>query len=304
VEKGEITGFSMGGTGVYSDIDVGISDTDNPVEKKNGGCASAGSKKEDNEKKKNGKGILKQLASMFGMDVIEKGTVKDNYKKNSLHDNFWTAYYELSDYLLYSYNPETGCYEPIRDESIIREALSDFNEIITELLASDDVFKSVIKSRKQITEQNKATIQNIHKSIGSFISKFEEEEDGEVKKSEVEQYVTAAIAKALNPNASQAGQNGSGDTGEEIQKGANDNGTIEGGITADDIEKMVKDAIQKTMQPEEEKPLTKKELQQMIEEGVAKAMEPVMKSTGLPTNLNDTQIQKNNEEEHYLHGLL
>ena len=46
IEKGEITGFSMGGKGSYSEVDVDISDPDNPV-------AKAGGKK----------GILKALAS-------------------------------------------------------------------------------------------------------------------------------------------------------------------------------------------------------------------------------------------------
>ena len=33
IEKGEITGFSMGGKGSYSEVDVDISDPDNPVER-------------------------------------------------------------------------------------------------------------------------------------------------------------------------------------------------------------------------------------------------------------------------------
>ena len=36
IEKGEITGFSMGGKGSYSEVDVDISDPDNPVEKAGG----------------------------------------------------------------------------------------------------------------------------------------------------------------------------------------------------------------------------------------------------------------------------
>lgn len=57
IEKGEITGFSMGGSGVYSEIDVDITDPENPIEK---GKA---------------KGIFKQFAKLFGFDVVEKGKV-------------------------------------------------------------------------------------------------------------------------------------------------------------------------------------------------------------------------------------
>ena len=45
-------------------------------------------------------------------------------------------------------------------------------------------------------------------------------------------------------------------------------------------------------------------VQEYIEAAVAKAMEPVLKSTGLPTNLNDEGIQKGAEEQHYLHGII
>ena len=39
-------------------------------------------------------------------------------------------------------------------------------------------------------------------------------------------------------------------------------------------------------------------------ENVAKAMEPVMKSVGVPSSLNDANLQKGADEEHYLHGFL
>ena len=65
---------------------------------------------------------------------------------------------------------------------------------------------------------------------------------------------------------------------------------------------MVQDAIKKQMEPEEE-PLTLEAVGRMIEDSVAKAMDPVLKSAGLPTNMNDT-VQKGSEEEHYLHGFI
>lgn len=293
IEKGEITGLSMGGTGSYSNMDVDISDSDNPVEK-------AGGKK----------GILKALASMFGMDVVEKGAVKENYKQRIVRDNFWTAYYSLSDYLLETYNPEIGRFEPIHDEEKIREALEDFNSIITDLLTSDDgVFKSIEKAGKKMSTKNKETLEAIHENLGEFLSRFkdDEEEEEEVNKSEVEKIVQDAIEKAMKGETQNTSTGGSKKKEEEEKGCVSKNGALGGNeaseeITAEAIEKMVQDAIRKQMEPEEE-PLTLEAVGRMIEDSVAKAMEPVLKSAGLPTNMNDT-VQKGSEEEHYLHGFI
>ena len=292
IEKGEITGFSMGGKGSYSEVDVDISDPENPVEK-------AGGKK----------GILKALASMFGMDVVEKGAVKEKYKERIIRDNFWTAYYSLSDYLLETYNPETGRYEVVHDESKIREALEDFNAIVTDLLTNDDgVFKSIEKAGKKMSTQNKETLKGIHESLGVFLSKFDEEEEEEVNKSDVEKIVADAITKAMNTQSNTAVNSGSNGEG-EVTKGEGSGNAAQGcsvssdGVTQEDINKMVQEAIQKAMQPKDES-MSKEAVQEYIEAAVAKAMEPVLKSTGLPTNMNDTNLQKGAEEEHYLHGFI
>lgn len=291
IEKGEITGFSMGGKGAYSEVDVDISDPENPVEK-------AGGKK----------GVLKALASMFGMDVVEKGAVKEKYQKSIVRENFWTAYYSLSNYLLETYNPATGCYEPIHDESAIKSALEDFNEIVTDLLADKDgVFKSITKAGKKMSTQNKETLKGIHESLGAFLTNFDDKEDDEVNKSEVEKIVEEAIAKAMNAGTQNAATSGTKKKDEEekgeVTKNAASGGNEATGVTAEDIGQMVQDAIQKAMHPEEET-LTRESVQEYIEAAVAKAMEPVLKSTGLPTNLNDEAVEKGAGEEHYLHGII
>ena len=153
----------MGGKGSYSEVDVDISDPDNPVEK-------AGGKK----------GIMKALASLFGMDVVEKGAVKENYQRRIIRDNFWSAFYSLSDYLLETYNPETGRFEPVHDESKIKEALEDFNAIVTDLLASDEgVFKSIEKAGKKMSTKNKETLTAIHENLGEFLSRFKDDDEEE-----------------------------------------------------------------------------------------------------------------------------
>lgn len=292
IEKGEITGFSMGGKGNYSVVDIDISDPDNPVEK---------------GEKKGKKGLFKALANAFGMDVVEKGAVKDQYKERIISDNFWTAYYTLSDYLLYTYNPDTGKYEAIHDEDKIREALADFNEIIMNLLNSDDsVFKSIEKAGKKMSAQNKETLQGIHDSLGAFLENFNEE-DEELTKNEVEKIVNDAITKAMGSVNQTTAQNGFNPDSEVVKgdgdKNAAGAGTgLSDGITSESIEKMVNDAIQKAMQPEK---VTADNIESIINEAVAKAMEPMLKSTGVSTNLNNSEeISKGADGEHYLHGFL
>ncbi|HJC10442.1 MAG TPA: hypothetical protein H9935_06455 [Candidatus Blautia merdigallinarum] len=304
IKKGDITGFSMGGKGSYSTKDIDISDPDNPVEK-------AGGKK----------GILKALASMFGMDVVEKGAVKEKYKKRIVSDNFWTAYYSLSDYLLETYNPATGTYEPVHDETVIRDALADFNEIIVGLLADGDgVYKAIEKAGKKLSTENKNTLKGIYENLGTFLSKFEEVEDEEVTKSEIESIVIGAVQKAMSAGEAGMPANGSIDSeGNVIKDGAAMNGAQgytgvkkakekkedkeEEEITEEKINKMVQEAIQKQMQPQEET-LTMENVEQMISESVAKAMEPILKSTGIPTNMNDVVQKGSGEEQHYLHGFI
>lgn len=119
IEKGEITGFSMGGTGVYSNVDDDIS-CDEPVTK-------------------TGLNIFRKMAKAFtAPKAVQKGAVMENYKRTSIHDNFWNAYYALSDYLLDAYNPETGRWEIQTDEDVIRSALDDFNQIVTQLLTGNE----------------------------------------------------------------------------------------------------------------------------------------------------------------------
>lgn len=298
IEKGEITGFSMGGTGNYSTEDVDLSDPDNSIEK--------------TQKKGIMKAVVDAVSKALHLDspdMIEKGAVKDSYNKRIVRDNFWTAYYSLSDYLLETYNPQTGCYEPIHDETTIREALEDFNSIVVDLLADKDgVFKSIEKAGKKISTQNMETLKGIHESMGAFLEKFKEEEDEEVNKAEIEKTVTEAIAKAMSnltvtPAISAPNAEGNVTKGENNQTAAPGNSGASEAITAEDIEKMVGEAIQKAMQPKEE-PVTKESVEQMIQDAVAKAMEPVMKSVGVPSSLNDANLQKGADEEHYLHGFL
>lgn len=284
VQKGEITGFSMGGSGVYSEVDVDITDPENPVEK---GKAQ---------------GVFKQLAKVFGFDVVEKGKVKDTFKRTSIRDNFWNAYYALSECLLDVYNPETERWEFQHDEGAIREALEDFNEIITELLVSDNgIFKSasIEKAGKAMSSKNKEALRGIYDNLGAFLSNFnDEEEESDVTKQEVEQIVGDAIAKAMKPADPTPTEPTSAGAVKKEEKPAEQEEDI-GAL----IEKAVGAAVAKALGQEE--PEEEPTMEEMIEKAVADAMEPYLKQAGISKQLNAEGIKKSEDEEpHYLCGII
>ncbi len=75
IEKGEITGFSMGGVGVYSEEDIQLENVTKNV-------LDAVNEPEQNEKK----GVFKKLAALLGFDVVEKGALADEYVEKQRTD--------------------------------------------------------------------------------------------------------------------------------------------------------------------------------------------------------------------------
>lgn len=288
IQKGDITGFSMGGVGVYSDEDVEL-----PV-----------------EKQEEPKGLFRKLAKAMGFDIVEKGAVKANFQRRVKEDNFYSAWYALRSSLEGNfYNPDTGAWEwgYNSDENTIREALTDFNDIVTQLLTSDgSIVKSLEKAAKEAPEpvrkagkslssKNLNALKSIYDTLGSFLSEFETEdgtadtnnvqkEDIDMTKDEVQKLVGDEVTKALEPVTKQLEAITKGDGAEEP---AQNPAEPSGEVTAEDVAKMVGEAVSKAIEP------------------VTKAIEPLMKSRALPGNLNDEtgHVQKSGEEPHYMTGM-
>lgn len=324
IEKGEITGLSMGGLGVFSKEDTELS--------------------EASVKKSKGR--------------VTKGAVADSYKQVNISSSFWNAFDALRNGL-YSYNGYTGVYTYQTDESKIKEALEDFNGIITELLtdASQSLTKSLFdckptpeagrieKSGRTLSAKNRAALQNLYDDLGTFLADADAEKDkpggetgteedkqhdGEEKgkkadkgtekqpaekpetdkktkttkegktmtKSEAEKLVQDAIAKALGQQTEQ--------THAAVTKAEDEE------ITPDFVQKAVDAAIKKALgqqeqeqKQEQEQQLTKADLEGFIEAIVKKSVAEVRGSRANPTNLNDASgiIQKS-ADQHYLHGIL
>lgn len=162
IEKGAITGFSMGGVGKISEEDVKLDDKNT-------------SDVEKNQKK----GILKKIAECLGIDMseaIEKGEMKNEYDSRTKHSNFWTAFESLQKVLL-RYRTYNG--EPVfeSDEATIRQALAEFNTILTELLAAESITKSI--------------------KPNTNLNMYLEEDNMDMK--ELSASISKAVADSLNP---------------------------------------------------------------------------------------------------------
>lgn len=322
IEKGEITGFSMGGLGNYSEEDVELDNV---------------SKGQEASEKK---GLLKQLAAALGLSVVEKGAMAELYEKRSKGSLFWEAFNSLESTLRHwdCYTDEAQ-YET--DEEKIRECLEDFNRIITELLAGKESITKAIqtdrpveKAGKKMSGKNRETLTGIYESLGTFLKEFDdpeeddpdkkkkdgeetgedgsdksktdkgkEKEEKEVTKQEVSQIVEAAIAKALGTAAGQNTAETSQQAAGAVEKAEGKDNTTPAEITPETIEKMVEAAIKKAAEPQQES-VTAEQVQEMITAAVAKAVDPVLKSKGLPSNLNGSGVEKSAGGQHYLHGIL
>lgn len=310
IEKGDITGFSMGGMGTYSEEDVDLD--------------TVTKQQEPGEKK----GLLKALAKALGFNMVEKGAMAELYEERSKGTLFWDAFNTLED-VLFKYDPITGRYVYESDEARLRECLEEFDAIITSILTGGESItkalatdRPVEKAGKKMSSKNKETLSGIYESLGAFLKEFDdpeedpnkkgkesgeaddpdkktEKEDTDVTKHELEKAVEAAVAKALG-NTTPAQQPPEG--GEAVTKAQAAPGAAHAAeITQEAIEKMVASAIEKAMQPQQEI-ITADQVEEMINSAVAKAIDPVLKSRGLPSNLGTGTVEK--QEEHFLHGIL
>ena len=322
IEKGEISGFSMGGVGEYSEEDVDLDAVEKTAEKKS---------------------LLAKLAKALGLTVVEKGAIAELYEERSKGSLFWNAFNSLEE-VLYKYDPITGRWLYETDENRVRECLEEFIQIITSILAGGESItkaiqtdrpEQVAKAGKKMSGKNRETLTGIYESLGAFLKEFddpepeeddpdktdgektEEPEDGddskttktdkdkedkEVTKQEVETIVQAAIEKAFGgaqQTTPPVAQDGAGAV--EKAGGSGDTAPVE--LTQEAIEKMVGEAITKAMAPQQEEHVTAEQVQEMITAAVAKAVDPVLKSRGLPSNLG-SNVEKSAGEEHYLHGIL
>lgn len=308
VQKKEITGFSMGGVGVYSEEDTDLSNVEKSKESKN------------DEKK----GIFKQLATALGFDVVEKGAMTEKYLERVKSNNFWSAFSTLED-ILRRYNWASDKYDFEDDEDKIREVLSEFNEIVVELLTQKSITKAlataasespeeanITKAGRSMSTKNRDALSGICESLTTFLKEFEDpeeddpekkddkkksttdesgddeekevkKEDDNMKATEVQEMIDQSVTKAMEPISKAlevlVKDEGNGSSAEPAAQAATD-------VTPETIADMVAKSTATAMEP------------------VTKALEAVLKSRGVPSNLNDEPAPIEKGEQHYMHGIL
>ena len=321
IEKGEITGLSMGGVGNYATKDVELEKAETPAN--------------DEPDKLN---LLERLAKALGIEsAVVKGEMRERYEKRVRAEKFWAAFDTLECILRrWDYWTDEPAYET--DEAKVREALDDFNEIIVEILndngatitkelhdahpaeSSTDGTDVVEKAGRKMSKANKDKLNSIAQQLIEFAKEFddeepdaaqedeqdgdatdnEEKEETEMNEDKVQKMIDEAIQKAMKPAEEAAEQ-----TVEKAEEATN---TTE--LNAEAVQKMIDAAIEKAIKPvekEAERPaqpeaLTADAVQKMVEEGISKAF----KQRGLSTSMDDgsTGNVEKAEEQHYLHGIL
>lgn len=301
IEKGEISGFSMGGVGEYSEEDVDLDTVEKTAEKKS---------------------LLAKLAKALGLAVVEKGAMAELYEERSKGTLFWNAFNSLEE-VLYKYDPITGRYIYETDESKVRECLEEFGQIITGILTGGGSVTEAIqtgrpveKAGKKMSGKNKETLKGIYESLGAFLKEFDDPEEtegaegettktGKEEKDVTKQEVEQIVAKSIEATLAKAAGKEAEKTEEEIeQEGTEQDGTKKKvkkseELTPETVQQMIEAAIRKAATPSEEY-VTVEQAQEMI----TKAVDTVLKSKGLPSNLGADIKKSAGGEEHYLHGIL
>lgn len=318
VQKGELTGFSMGGVGKYSEEEVQLDEV---------------AKGSETEKC----GLFKRLAEFFGFEVVEKGEVLDRYNESARNSAFWNAVYALEDVLLYHYEYRDGVYTNTASPEQVHEALADFNRILTDVmtLSGDAVIKAVelpvCKAGKKMSGANKAKLDEICQALSDFKSAFDEDpdekeeedttkkkEDNSMTKAEIQAEVNAAVVKALTeagviktaPAAAepQTPPQAQAQPATPVEKAAEPAQVLTGADFEATVAKAAEAAVKKTLieaglieeEADPNAPVTKGEVQQIVTD----ALVPMLKAFSLPQNLNNEGQVAKSDEQHYLHGLL
>lgn len=281
IEKGEITGFSMGGIAHSSKEDV---DLDSVTKGAVSDMYAERSK-----------------ATAF-WEAFE--TLKSCLRP---YDNFTDKYNFVTD--------EALIRSALEDFANIVQQILIEEKYVAKALTEG--LMEVRKAGKKMSGKNKTALQDIYNSLGVFLKEFDDpededektkqpksdKEDGEkdkednnVTKSELEKTIETAIEKALEARGVKP------DKEKTVEKGD----IPAEQITTETISDMVEKAVEKALSAKQEEIASKDEMQKHIDDSVQKAVNKILTAKGLPSNFNGESgsVEKSGTEEHYLHGIL
>jgi hypothetical protein len=269
IEKGEITGWSMGGEGNYSTVDVDLETIEKSITQK----------------------IFSQIGKALGFTwdgkPIADTSFQEELDKKNKSSKFWNAWSVLETILVpyadnWSWNTVFQ-----NDKDLITQSLKDFSEAIQEALASDDIEKAlepskaiIEKAGKKMSGANKATLDNIVESINNFKNNFEDNEEDEEVKPEDIQKVADLVLKGMqqNPNPTPSA--------------ATDPVPVE-----KSLEEKIAEAVAKAMEPIVKAEETPEEtIEDKIAKAVEKAMEPIYKARGISKALDNEDDEEDEDD--------
>lgn len=211
------------------------------------------------------------LSNAFGYDCVKKGEVADRFTEHAKNNNFWTAFNSLENTLKkYDFVSEKYVYET--DVSVIKSALEEFSEIITDILSSDDgIVKAVVKPnacKPDDEEDNKSDT----RTKSNTETKKSETEEKKLTKEELVSIIKSTVSDTIKdvfPADAEAE--------EKVEKEDKSLGEMTAG-----------------------------EVQDIIKSTVSEEIKKYAAARGKATNLDaeEEEVEKSEEPEHYMHGIL
>jgi Putative phage serine protease XkdF len=156
IQKGEYTGYSMGGT-----AEVETENSTKPATSKKVSKQTSSSQSDSDKEEEEARGFFNMVKNFFTGDTrqnVTKGEVRDRHTERVRQNSFWAAWSVFED-VIRSYDWRTDCYKFEQDPEKVREALEDLNSILTEILAPEaeiDIEKALGSPPKHVVEVQKA----------------------------------------------------------------------------------------------------------------------------------------------------
>ena len=255
IEKGEITGFSMGGSG------------------------KANEEETDLEEKKS---MLQKFAEFLGFEK----SVTEKYEETTKKHNFFDAFDALEEELRH-YDPVTDSMVYLTDEAQIRKALEEFQTIITDMLTgTDPLYKSLVPAVTQGDGLGSSIDAGQAEPVTKDQQTNNEKEEIDVTKEELTEIVKQAVAEALAKNEPE-----NEPETEPVEKQEELTTEAIKQIVSDEIAKAKEAAAQEEQAQETEV----EKMRAMIAETVKCEMADVLNQNRLPSNLNDEGVKKAEE---------
>ncbi len=178
VQKGEVTGFSMGGVGKYSETETELPET---AEKR---------------------GVFKKLANLLGFDVVEKSGRKISGKNRgtlqTIYDNLGKLLEECSENDKEETELTKAEVQALVDESV-KKALEIKKASEKEEEKKDTEQKGAAEKKEPPAEKPEITMETVREMVNEAVKRALKPEEKTLKAEDIKAMVSEAVTKAVEP---------------------------------------------------------------------------------------------------------